>query len=234
MAEPSDTDLIDQLTMRLSAALERADRAMDARDRASRAPSPSPSDDDGQLADLRAELELERRTRLDLAARLKAAEVAHLAEVAALTQALAEQHPQADGAPPPELAPKSAPDLAPVDPAPEMAAELAQLRARVQGLRAERDDARTEADALRAAASVRGDDPLSHIAQDLAQLRADLSRAQEVLAEIDQSAGVLDPELHHAALVAELRALKAQRAADALEIKAALSAIDAALEEGDA
>ena len=69
MSDPLAIEKVDQLEARLSAALARIDAAMGK----ARAPANGTASSD-ELSDLREELALEQRTRLDLAARLKAME----------------------------------------------------------------------------------------------------------------------------------------------------------------
>jgi len=228
MSDPLAIEKVDQLEARLSAALARIDAAMGK----ARAPANGTASSD-ELSDLREELALEQRTRLDLAARLKAMEAqaqgstdgaelaAARAEVEQLKSDLAQSTTQAE----------AASDAAPI-PEATGESEVQILRMRAARLREERNEARDERDAARDALEDRGAQMTDST---LGELRATIARLQETLEELREAPeGNFDRELLQSGLLAEIRALKAQRAADAQELAQILAEIDTVTEEGGA
>ncbi|MCV2875338.1 hypothetical protein OE810_03605 [Rhodobacteraceae bacterium XHP0102] len=247
MSDPLAMEKVDQLEARLSAALARIDAAIGqmGRGQARIAPATAPHDA-SEIENLRAELALEQRTRLDLAARLKAmeaqaqgnsdgaelraseAEKAHAAlrvefdTLRAAHEAL--QAEMANAAPPPA-------QPAPV-PSAEAESEVQILRMRAARLRDERNQARDERDAAREALEDQGK---TVAPDDIIALRVTIARLQEALEEIRSTPEPqFDRELLQSGLLAEIRALKAQRNADAQDLAQILADIDAITEEGGA
>ncbi len=244
MSDPLAIEKVDQLEARLSAALARIDAAMGK----ARAPANGTASSD-ELSDLREELALEQRTRLDLAARLKAMEAqaqgstdgaelraaeaeaardslkaelaAARAEVEQLKSDLAQSTTQAEAASDAVQIPEATGE-----------SEVQILRMRAARLREERNEARDERDAARDALEDRGAQMTDST---LGELRATIARLQETLEELREAPeGNFDRELLQSGLLAEIRALKAQRAADAQELAQILAEIDTVTEEGGA
>ncbi len=248
MSDPLAMEKVDQLEARLSAALARIDAAIgQAGKRGVVDAAPALESDASDIEELRAELALEQRTRLDLAARLKAIEAqaqgnsdgaelrAQEAETArdALAAELAAAQAEVERLKA-ELSHASAQTQAAPDAAPRAEgmgeSEVQILRMRAARLRDERNEARDERDAARDALEDRGVDMGVSI---LADLRGTIARLQEALEEIRATPEAqFDRELLQSGLLAEIRALKAQRAADAQELAQILAEIDAITEEG--
>jgi len=246
MSDPLAIEKVDQLEARLSAALARIDAAMGK----AHAPANSTTSSD-ELSDLREELALEQRTRLDLAARLKAmeaqaqaqgstdgaelrateAEAARDALKAELAVARAEVEQLKSDLAQSTTQAEAASDAAPT-PAATGESEVQILRIRAARLREERNEARDERDAARDALEDRGAQMTDST---LGELRATIVRLQETLEELRETPeGNFDRELLQSGLLAEIRALKAQRAADAQELAQILAEIDTVTEEGGA
>ena len=225
MSDPANFDKISELEGRLADALERISKAV----------TEGASGDVQDVAQIKAELEAEQKTRLALADQVKAMEAARQAdrEEAAREAKLAEEKAQ-----------KLAEELAAAKSAPAAVAvqhdsvqsdadggsegevlilrrRAARLREERNEARAERDEARDELDEIAARATGGAVEVAPRVAALLEQMRA-LKAANATLSnvveELRANETVADAELVAAGLAAELAALKAERAAEVEEL----------------
>lgn len=229
MSDPATFEKITALEGRLAVALERISRAV--------TESAAPASDPAELAQLKAELEAETKTRKEIAEQLKAMEAARQAdrEEAARQTKAAEEKAEKLAA---ELATaKAAAAQAPANTEgaeagssedASLEGELLILRRRAARLREERNEARRERDEARdeldeIATRATGDaiEETARFAGFLEQmqaLKAANASLSDVLEEMRSAAGAPDEELATAGLEAELAALKAERAAEVEEL----------------
>ena len=229
MSDPATFEKITALEGRLAVALERISQAV--------TEGSAQASDQAELAQIKAELGAETKTRKEIAEQLKAIEAARQAdrEEAARQSKAADDKAETLAA---ELeALKSAKAAAPsqADTAESATSddvssegELLILRRRAARLREERNEARRERDEARdeldeIATRATGDaiEETARVAGLLEQmqaLKAANASLTDVLEEMRSAAGAPDEELATAGLEAELAALKAERAAEVEEL----------------
>lgn len=229
MSDPATFEKITALEGRLAVALERISQAV--------TEGSASASDPAELAQIKAELEAETKTRKEIAEQLKAIEAARQADREEAARQSKAANDKAEKLASELEALKSAKAAAPSqDDTAESATsadvssegELLILRRRAARLREERNEARRERDEARdeldeIATRATGDaiEETARVAGLLEQmqaLKAANASLTDVLEEMRSAAGAPDEELATAGLEAELAALKAERAAEVEEL----------------